>query len=92
MKLIFIKKGTITETEKETNIQVDNITLVGECTLYSSRAITETEQGLLLELSAYRNEGAQYALGELVKNKQTNKQTNLRGAFTRECLVMEQGC
>ena len=34
MKLIFIKKGTITETEKETNIQVDNITLVGEyCTL-----------------------------------------------------------
>ena len=74
MKLIFIKKGTITETEKETNIQVDNITLVGECTLYSSRAITETEQGPLLELSAYRNEGAQYALGELVKNNQTNKQ------------------
>ena len=74
MKLIFIKKGTITETEKETNIQVDNITLVGECTLYSCRAITETEQGPLLELSAYRNEGAQYALGELVKNKQTNKQ------------------
>ena len=88
MKLIFIKKGTITETEKETNIQVDNITLVGECTLYSSRATTETEQGPLLELSAYRNEGAQYALGELVKNKQTN----LRGAFTQECLVMEQGC
>ena len=58
MKLIFIKKGTITETEKETNIQVDNITLVGECTLYSSRAITEIEQGPLLELSAYRNEGA----------------------------------
>ena len=54
----FIKKRTITETEKETNIQVDNITLVGECTLYSSRAITETEQGPLLELSAYRNEGA----------------------------------
>ena len=74
MKLIFIKKRTITETEKETNIQVDNITLVGECTLYSCRAITETEQGPLLELSAYRNEGAQYALGELVKNKQTNKQ------------------
>ena len=58
MKLIFIKKGTITETEKETNIQVDNITLVGECTLYSCRAITETEHGPLLELSAYRNEGA----------------------------------
>lgn len=58
MKLIFIKKGTITETEKETNIQVDNITLVGECTLYSNRAITETEQGPLLELSGYRNEGA----------------------------------
>ena len=81
MKLIFIKKGTITETEKETNIQVDNITLVGECTLYSSRAITETEQGPLLELSAYRNEGAQYALGELVKNKQTNKFE--RGIYTR---------
>ena len=58
MKLIFIKKGTITETEKETNIRVDNITLVGECTLYSCRAITETEQGPLLELSAYWNEGA----------------------------------
>ena len=71
--LIFIKKGTITETEKETNIQVDNITLVGECTLYSSRAITETEQGLLLEFRAYWNEGA-YTLGELVKTKQKNIQ------------------
>ena len=81
MKLIFIKKGTITETEKETNIRVDNITLVGECTLYSCRASTETEQGPLLELSAYRNEGAQYALGELVKNKQTNKFE--RGIYTR---------
>ena len=81
MKLIFIKKGTITETEKETNIRVDNITLVGECTLYSCRAITETEQGPLLELSAYRNEGAQYALGELVKNKHTNKFE--RGIYTR---------